>query len=55
MRVVVVGAGVGGLAAAIRLAHAGHEVTVLEQAARRAASAGGSSAAASAWTPARRC
>jgi phytoene desaturase len=32
MRVVVVGAGVGGLAAGIRLAHAGHRVTVLEQA-----------------------
>ena len=32
-RVVVIGAGVGGLAAAIRLAHAGHVVTVLEQAA----------------------
>ena len=32
-RVVVIGAGVGGLAAAIRLAHAGHAVTVLEQAA----------------------
>jgi phytoene desaturase len=31
-RVVVIGAGVGGLAAAIRLAHAGHAVTVLEQA-----------------------
>ncbi len=30
-RVVVIGAGVGGLAAAIRLAHAGHAVTVLEQ------------------------
>ncbi|GAC1440493.1 MAG: phytoene desaturase family protein [Mycobacteriales bacterium] len=29
-RVVVVGAGVGGLAAAIRLAHAGHDVTVCE-------------------------
>lgn len=31
-RVVVVGAGVGGLAAAVRLAALGHEVTVLEQA-----------------------
>jgi phytoene dehydrogenase-like protein len=31
-RVVVIGAGVGGLAAAIRLAHAGHAVTVVEQA-----------------------
>ena len=32
MRVVVAGAGVGGLAAAVRLAHAGHAVTVFEQA-----------------------
>lgn len=32
-RVVVIGAGVGGLATAARLAHAGHEVTVFEQAA----------------------
>ena len=31
-RVVVIGAGVGGLAAAARLAAAGHEVTVCEQA-----------------------
>jgi phytoene desaturase len=31
-RIVVVGAGVGGLSAAVRLAAAGHEVTVLEQA-----------------------
>ena len=31
MRVAVIGAGVGGLACAIRLAHAGHAVTVYEQ------------------------
>ncbi len=30
-RIVVVGAGVGGLAAAVRLAHAGYQVTVVEQ------------------------
>ena len=34
MRTVVVGAGVGGLAAAVRLAATGHEVTVFEQADR---------------------
>ena len=33
MRIAVVGAGVGGLAAAIALAHAGHRITVFEQAA----------------------
>lgn len=32
--VVVVGAGLGGLATAVRLAHAGHRVTVLEQSSR---------------------
>ncbi|WP_326552742.1 phytoene desaturase family protein [Micromonospora sp. NBC_01813] len=31
-RVVVIGAGVGGLATAIRLAHGGHDVTLIEQA-----------------------
>jgi phytoene dehydrogenase-like protein len=31
VRVVVVGAGVGGLAAAVELAHAGHSVVVVEQ------------------------
>ena len=31
MRIVVVGGGVGGLCAAVHLAHAGHRVTVLEQ------------------------
>jgi phytoene desaturase len=31
MRVVVIGAGVGGMSAALRLARAGHEVTVVEQ------------------------
>jgi phytoene desaturase len=40
VRVVVVGAGVGGLAAAIRLSHAGHSVTVLEQTAAAGGKAG---------------
>jgi phytoene desaturase len=40
VRVVVVGAGVGGLAAAIRLAAAGHAVTVLEQGATAGGKAG---------------
>ncbi|MFP5489742.1 MAG: FAD-dependent oxidoreductase, partial [Acidimicrobiia bacterium] len=31
MRVIVIGAGVGGLCAAIRLATAGHDVTILER------------------------
>jgi phytoene dehydrogenase-like protein len=31
-KIVVVGAGIGGLAAACRLAHVGHEVTIVERA-----------------------
>lgn len=34
MRIVVIGAGVGGMVAALRLRHAGHDVTVVEQGAR---------------------
>ena len=48
-RVVVIGAGVGGLAAAIRLAHAGHAVTVLEQAAMPGGKCGHVAAAGFAW------
>ena len=48
-RVVVVGAGVGGLAAAMRLAHAGHAVTVVEQAAAPGGKCGRVSAGAFAW------
>jgi phytoene desaturase len=40
VRVVVVGAGVGGLAAAVRLAYAGHDVTVVDQAAAAGGKAG---------------
>jgi phytoene dehydrogenase-like protein len=49
MRIVVVGAGVGGLAAAIRLAHAGHGVTLLEQADRPGGKCGRVSAGGYAW------
>ncbi len=34
LRIVIIGAGMGGLSAAVRLAHAGHHVTVLEKNAR---------------------
>ena len=40
MRVAVVGAGVGGLACAVRLAATGHAVTVLEQGAAPGGKAG---------------
>ena len=40
MRIAVAGAGVGGLAAAVRLAHAGHAVTVFEQSAMPGGKAG---------------
>ena len=40
MRVGVIGAGIGGLAAAVRLAAQGHEVTILEQAARAGGTCG---------------
>ena len=40
MRIAVVGAGVGGLACAVRLAHAGHAVTVLERSAAPGGKAG---------------
>ena len=54
--VVVVGGGVGGLAAAIRLRAAGHGVTILERRAELGREAGTSSSGrASASTPDRRC
>ena len=54
-RVVVIGAGVGGMAVAARLAVKGHDVTVLEQPTPTAASSAPTSATGSSSTPARAC
>ena len=54
-RVVVIGAGLAGLAAACHLTGAGHDVTVVEREATPAAAAGGWSGTASPSTPGRRC
>ena len=55
-RVVIVGAGLGGLACALHLAGAGREVTVLERESRaRAAGPAGSSSTGTSSTPVRRC
>ena len=55
MRVVVVGAGLGGLAAAAHLVGAGHDVTVVERGDRPGGLAGGSSGTGSGSTTGRRC
>ncbi len=52
MKVIVVGAGLGGLATALRLQGAGHDVTVLEQADAPAGARRRSSIAATRGTPA---
>ena len=54
-RVVVVGAGLAGLAAALHLAGRGREVTVVERAATPGGRAGRSTWAGSGWIPARPC
>ena len=54
MRVVVIGAGLGGLGAALRLQGAGHDVVVVEARERRAAAPTSCATPASRGTPARR-